>query len=167
MSDRIAVMMDGEILQCAAPEIVYEDPNDIRVAEFIGSPKINILPVERVGAELQLFGRSLDWRVPNEGPQIMQIGVRPEALRLTQTEPMLTGTVAHFENLGSEVFAQIALDQHAVRVTLRATPAERQMLGLGTQVGLRFDPAAALVFGSDGKRLRKVETSAHMISEVA
>jgi len=167
MSDRIAVMMDGEILQCAAPEIVYEDPNDIRVAEFIGSPKINILPVERVGAELQLFGRSLDWRVPNEGPQIMQIGVRPEALRLTQTEPMLTGTVAHFENLGSEVFAQIALDQHAVRVTLRATPAERQMLGLGTQVGLRFDPAAALVFGSDGKRLRKVEASAHMISEVA
>jgi multiple sugar transport system ATP-binding protein len=97
----------------------------------------------------------------------MQIGVRPEALRLTQTEPMLTGTVAHFENLGSEVFAQIALDQHAVRVTLRATPAERQMLGLGTQVGLRFDPAAALVFGSDGKRLRKVEASAHMISEVA
>ena len=54
-----------------------------------------------------------------------------------------------------------------MRVTLRATPAERQMLGLGTQVGLRFDPAAALVFGSDGKRLRKVEASAHMISEVA
>lgn len=167
MSDRIAVMMDGEILQCAAPEIVYEDPNDIRVAEFIGSPKINILPVERVGAELQLFGRSLDWRVPNEGPQIMQIGVRPEALRLAQTEPLLTGTVAHFENLGSEVFAQIALDEHAARVTLRATPAERQMLGLGAKLGLRFDATAALVFGVDGKRLRKVETSAQMISEVA
>ena len=43
MSDRIAVMMDGAVLQVAAPEIVYNDPKDIRVAEFIGSPKINVL----------------------------------------------------------------------------------------------------------------------------
>jgi len=44
MSDRIAIMMDGELLQCATPDEVYNDPSDIRVAEFIGSPKINIIP---------------------------------------------------------------------------------------------------------------------------
>ena len=38
MSDRIAVMMEGDILQLGSPEEVYENPKDIRVAEFIGSP---------------------------------------------------------------------------------------------------------------------------------
>ncbi|MBW4706773.1 ABC transporter ATP-binding protein [Roseobacter sp. YSTF-M11] len=167
MSDRIAVMMGGEILQCAAPDIIYEDPDDIRVAEFIGSPKINILPLERSGTGLYLFGRSLEWRVTNAAPEVMQLGLRPEALHLTQHAPRLTGRVAHFENLGSEVFAQIALNDDALRVTLRATPAQRQMLGLGAEVGLGFDTQAAMVFDPDGKRLRKVEAMAGMTSEVA
>nr|WP_319386340.1 ABC transporter ATP-binding protein [uncultured Roseibium sp.] len=44
MSDRMAVMMDGEILQLGAPHDVYNDPQDLRVAEFVGAPKINLLP---------------------------------------------------------------------------------------------------------------------------
>ncbi|WP_299891471.1 ABC transporter ATP-binding protein [uncultured Ruegeria sp.] len=167
MSDRIAVMMGGEILQCAAPEIIYEDPDDIRVAEFIGSPKINILPLERYGSDLSLFGRSLDWHVTQDSPQVMQLGLRPEALHLTQSAPRLRGRVAHFENLGSEVFAQIALEDDAMRVTLRATPAERQMLGLGAEVGLAFDTRSAMAFDADGKRLRKIEAMAGVTSEVA
>jgi len=90
-----------------------------------------------------------------------------EALRLTQTEPRLTGRVAHFENLGSEVFAQIALDGDASRGTLRATPAQRQVLGLGAEVGLTFDLNAAVIFDGDGKRLRKVEVAATYTPEVA
>jgi len=167
MSNRIAVMMDGEILQCAAPEIIYEDPDDIRVAEFIGSPKINILPLERSGAGLHLYGRPMDLCVANEASGGMQLGLRPEALRLTKTAPLLTGRVAHFENLGSEVFAQVALDDDDMRVTLRATPAERNVLGLGAEVGLGFDIRAAMVFDADGKRVRKVEAMARMTSEVA
>jgi ABC-type sugar transport system ATPase subunit len=45
MSDRVAVMMGGELIQVGAPEELYHDPNDLRVAEFIG-PKINVMPVE-------------------------------------------------------------------------------------------------------------------------
>lgn len=167
MSNRIAVMMQGEILQCDAPDVVYTDPEDIRVAEFIGSPKINILPVEQYGTEMQLLGRSLPMIAPDASLSPMQLGVRPEALRLTRTDPLLTGRVAHFENLGSEVFAQIALDDHPARVTLRATPAERQMLGLGAKVGLRFDLCDALFFDPGGKRLRRIEIAATMKSEVA
>ncbi|MEX0339825.1 MAG: ABC transporter ATP-binding protein [Arenibacterium sp.] len=167
MSDRIAVMMGGEILQCASPEVIYEDPDDMRVAEFIGSPKINILPLEREGQELLLFGHVLDWPVSQDSPRVMQMGLRPEMLRLTKTTPLLTGKVAHVENLGSEVFAQIELDQDSMRVTLRATPAERSMLRLGNDVGLGFDPRSALVFDADGKRLRRVEATAGLTSEVA
>ncbi|MEL6467413.1 MAG: ABC transporter ATP-binding protein [Pseudomonadota bacterium] len=167
MSDRIAVMMGGEILQCAAPDVIYEDPDDIRVAEFIGSPKINILPVERNGAELTVFGQVLSSRFSVDSPQIMQMGLRPEALRLTQSAPRLIGRVVHFENLGAEVFAQVALDSDGSRVTLRAMPAQRQSLVLGTQVGLTFDLSAAMMFDADGTRLRRVEVAANRAPEVA
>ncbi len=167
MSDRIAVMMGGEILQCAAPDVIYEDPDDIRVAEFIGSPKINILPVERNGAELTVFDQVLSTQFSGDSPKVMQLGLRPEALRLTQSAPRLTGRVVHFENLGSEVFAQVALDSDGSRVTLRAMPGQRQSLGLGARVGLTFDLSAALILDAEGARLRQVEAAANRASEVA
>ncbi len=167
MSDRIAVMMSGEILQCAAPDIIYQDPDDLRVAEFIGSPKINILPLERRAAGVQLFGRSLGWAMPQDAPPLMQLGLRPEALRLTTTDPMVSGRVAHVENLGSEIFAQIAVAEEPVRVTLRAAPADRQRLAIGAQVGLDFDRHAALLFDPDGTRLRQIEAHSTRTYEVA
>ncbi|MCV3273602.1 ABC transporter ATP-binding protein [Roseobacter sinensis] len=167
MSDRIAVMMGGEILQCATPEVIYEDPDDIRVAEFIGSPKINILPIERVGHQLQIFGRPLEWRLPPGSPQIMQLGLRPEMVHLTKRTPRLRGRVAHVENLGAEVFAHVMVDDGAMRVTLRASPAEQSMLVLGAEVGLGFNTRAAMIFDADGKRLRKIETMVGTAVEVA
>ncbi|MEP1518894.1 ABC transporter ATP-binding protein [Ascidiaceihabitans sp.] len=167
MSDRIAVMMGGEILQCAAPDVIYEDPDDIRVAEFIGSPKINVLPVERNGTALTMFDQVLNSRLSIDSPKVMQMGLRPEALRLTQSAPRLTGRVVHLENLGSEVFAQVALCNDGSRVTLRAMPAQRQNLALGAQVGLSFDLNAAMIFDAGGARLRHVELAASRAAEVA
>ena len=167
MSDRIAVMMDGEILQCAAPDIIYEDPNNIRVAEFIGSPKINILPVDLRNGELTLFGHGIGRAALPQPNAVLQLGLRPEALRLTAANPMLDGRVAHVENLGSEVYAQIALRQHAARVTLRAAPAERHKLQLGASVGLAFDLGAALFFDAEGNRQRRVEVAVTQPFEAA
>ncbi len=167
MSDRIAVMMGGEILQCAPPDIIYEDPDDIRVAEFIGSPKINILPAERKGTEIYLFEKRLPLSAKSTAPEILRMGLRPEALRLSQNDPLLSGRVAHCENLGSELFAQIALDEHTDRVILRASPSERSKLTLGARVGLNFDARDALIFGPDGKRQRMIEASADAPVQVA
>ncbi|CUH61604.1 ABC transporter ATP-binding protein [Thalassobacter stenotrophicus] len=167
MSDRIAVMMGGEILQCAPPDVIYEDPDDIRVAEFIGSPKINILPVERNGTVLTVFDQVLSAHFSADSPKLMQMGLRPEALRLTQTAPLLTGRVVHLENLGAEIFAQVALDSNGSRVTLRAIPAQRHSLGLGVQVGLSFDLNSVMLFDADGARLRKAEVAATRAAEVA
>ena len=44
LSDRIALMMEGEIIQLGTPDELYERPDNIRVAKFIGSPEINLLP---------------------------------------------------------------------------------------------------------------------------
>jgi multiple sugar transport system ATP-binding protein len=43
MSDRVAVMLDRELMQVAPPQLLYSDPGTLRVAEFVGSPKINVL----------------------------------------------------------------------------------------------------------------------------
>ena len=60
MSSRIAVMIEGHIVQVGTPAEVYENPQDIRVAEFVGSPKINAMPgVIREDGGLEVLGRPL------------------------------------------------------------------------------------------------------------
>ena len=84
MADRLAVMDQGEILQLGTPSEVYERPASITVAQFIGSPGINLLPA-RVGASghVELLGtchaRSRCRIAPGSS---LTIGVRPEAVRL-------------------------------------------------------------------------------------
>ncbi len=154
MSSRIAVMMSGEILQCAAPEIVYEDPEDIRVAEFIGSPKINIVPTETQNGKLALLGRDIGVAAPGDGARI---GLRPEHLRLAGASARLTGVVAHMENLGSELFAQIAVPGLENRLTLRADAKDRSRVQTGATLGIDFDPSDVLIFDANGKRARRAE----------
>ena len=167
MSDRIAVMMDGEILQCDTPNVIYEDPCDIRVAEFIGSPKINILPVDLRDGELSLFGGPIGNVTDVSQTGVFQLGLRPEALRLAKTDPVLTGRVAHVENLGAEVFAQVDLPDKAARVTFRAAPRQRNQLRVGASVGLSFNLEDALIFDAEGKRQRRVEVAVAQPLEVA
>lgn len=168
MSDRIAVMMGGRILQCAAPEVVYEDPDRIEVAEFIGSPKINILPAEVSGdGRLSLMDRALDLAVIGGSRGVASLGLRPETLRPGGKDAPLRGRVVHCENLGSELFAQVEVPGLDERVTMRANPEQRASLALGTLVGLEFDLAKALVFDADGSRLRKLRRLSAATAEVA
>ncbi|MEQ9260417.1 MAG: ABC transporter ATP-binding protein [Roseovarius sp.] len=153
MSDRIAVMMDGRILQCAAPGVVYDDPDDIRVAEFIGSPKINILPIEISAGRVRLMEHDLGG-AHRVADQPARMGLRPEALRLAGADAPLAGHVVHAENLGAELYAQLVLEGLETRVTLRAEPRERTRLTIGARVELGFDPAHAVYFDAQGQRMR-------------
>ncbi|WP_120631747.1 ABC transporter ATP-binding protein [Ruegeria sp. EL01] len=168
MSDRIAVMMGGRILQCAAPEIAYEDPDRIEVAEFIGSPKINILPLE-ISSEgrLSFHDQPLDLAIAGGSRGVASLGLRPETLWLSGGEAPIRGRVAHSENLGSEMFVQVDVPGLEERVTLRAMPELRASLTLGTPVALDFDTDKALVFDADGARMRKVRRLSAAASEVA
>lgn len=153
MSDRIAVMMGGEILQCAAPHVVYDDPEDIRVAEFIGSPKINILPIEVSNGKGELLDQPLPLLLPEGATVGTRLGLRPEALKLSD-RPKFSGQVAHIENLGAEIFAQVQVPGLYDRLIFRAEPKDRGRLNVGAQVGLSFDADSALFFDAEGKRLR-------------
>ncbi|WP_425505193.1 TOBE domain-containing protein [Tritonibacter litoralis] len=154
--------MGGQILQCAAPDQIYEDPADIQVAEFIGAPKINILPVATApDLTLTLLGQNLPLRVARATTGL-RLGLRPQALHLAGADARLTGIVAHTENLGAELFAQIEVPGLAQRLVMRAEPTQRSSLRLGAPVGIDFDCRAALVFDGAGQRVREVEHLAHL-----
>lgn len=159
MSDRIAVMMGGRILQCASPDVIYEDPDTIEVAEFIGSPKINILPVSLSGnGRLSFFDRDLDLLATGRIEGAVSLGLRPEALHLATDHAVFHGTVVHTENLGAELFVQVEIPGLEHRLVMRAEAAQRKDLTIGTPVGLGFDAAHALVFDGNGLRARQIRT---------
>ncbi len=153
MSDRIAVMMDGEILQCASPDEIYNEPCDLRVAEFIGSPKINILPTEvENGGRLGLLGKTLELTTPARGSGL-KLAVRPEALTIAGRAAPIAGRIAHTENLGSEIFVQISVDGLDRRVIAKCPPSALPTLSLGEEIGLDFAAESALLFDANGKRV--------------
>jgi multiple sugar transport system ATP-binding protein len=168
MSDRIAVMMGGRILQCAPPHVVYDDPDTIEVAEFIGSPKINILPVElEQDGRVMLLDRPLGLMVRQQPKGTAALGLRPEALLLAGEDAPIRGHVAHAENLGAELYVQIEVPGIGHRITFKTDPKQRHTLGLGAPVGLIFDAGHALLFDGSGMRLRKVASAANATAHVA
>ena len=167
MSDRMAVMMGGEILQLDRPATIYDDPQDLRVAEFIGSPKINTLKGEiaedgRVIAEGFTLQRRLQG---HSGP--VSVGLRPEHLVVQDTayEGSFTGQVVHAENLGSDIY--LHLDIGSARLVVRTDPARAAETGIGATVHCAPLAGKAMVFGADNARLRFPEDAAEPEAKVA
>jgi sn-glycerol 3-phosphate transport system ATP-binding protein len=90
LADRLVVMNAGRIEQVGTPMEIYDRPSTLFVAEFIGSPPMNVIPSTAVPDLAQVVKAGLD----------MQIGVRPEALRIAENGP-LDLTVRVIERLGA------------------------------------------------------------------
>ncbi len=156
MSDRMAVMMGGDILQIGAPNDVYQDPQDLRVAEFVGSPKINVIPAESDGGgRISCLGVSLERTLKTPAATALTIGIRAEHLALQPkgTDGCISGTLVHTENLGSDVYLHVTVDDGSQRIIVRTNPPEAMDVAIGDDlvVGLQHDKI--LAFGGDGNRL--------------
>ncbi|MEO1159073.1 MAG: ABC transporter ATP-binding protein [Pseudomonadota bacterium] len=153
MSDRIAVMMDGDIIQTGTPDEVYDAPVDIRVAEFIGSPKINIIPVEIEAARGVALLAGVASGVAADTTAVC-LGVRPEAIKISPTDGLAAGIVEHAENLGSEEYVQVRLDAlPEVVITARAGHGAGWTRHIGSAAHISFDCDRALAFNAVGKRV--------------
>jgi multiple sugar transport system ATP-binding protein len=121
MGDRIAVMNAGQIQQIASPLELYNRPANRFVAEFIGSPPMNFIPVQ-VKAPLLIqhpqFRMTLpeSWEAalkPYDGRSLI-LGIRPEHLSVSLPAPKnLPVQVNHIEALGSETFLTVRLTESA------------------------------------------------------
>ncbi len=156
MSDRMAVMIDGGLLQLGAPDEVYRNPSDRRVAEFVGSPKINILPgaVDSDG-RVTVLGTPLNRRLPSELKSV-HIGIRPEHLLRadsTADNDVWPFTVTHKENLGADFFLYGQLNGTGQRGIARFLPEDAASISVGSEIHLRARPGAAMAFAEDNSRL--------------
>jgi len=150
MSDRIAVMMEGEILQIGSPDVLYDHPADIRVAQFIGSPAINILPAES-GEAGRIHVNGIASALRATGPAVEHLGIRPEALSPCDGAGLIAGRVRLVENLGSDLFVQLDVPGVARPVVVRLAPAARGAVAPGTMLHLSADPARITGFDCAGK----------------
>jgi multiple sugar transport system ATP-binding protein len=152
MSSRVAVMIEGNIVQIGTPTEVYENPRDIRVAEFVGSPKINVLPgMIRKDGGLEVLGRPLAlMTAAPTGP--CSICVRPERMDLGAGPDAISGTVVHLEYLGAEAFVHIKVDRIDVPLLARIN-SDHQLPAVGSATQFGFSAVAVGVFDAAGKRV--------------
>jgi multiple sugar transport system ATP-binding protein len=133
MADRIVVLNKGNIEQVGSPLELYNRPDSLFVAGFIGSPKMNFITGEVAAAH-----------------GVHTIGVRPEHLSLTKTSGEWEGTIALAEHLGADTFLHVDTDKCG-RLTVRAAGEYGQ--GPGDKVWLtpekgrihRFDGAGTTI----------------------
>jgi multiple sugar transport system ATP-binding protein len=159
MGHRIAVLNAGRLQQLGTPMELYQWPANLFVAQFIGSPPMNLLPVQALGAgHLQLGSR----RLPVEGPlaeglaahtgQTLTGGLRPEHFRLAPaTNRNLRAEVSHSEALGNEQLLTCRLEEGDHLVQVRVGPEES--LPPGSTLHLDVDPRGWRLFDGDGDAL--------------
>ena len=158
MADRLAVMDQGAILQLGTPSEVYERPASVTVAQFIGSPGINLLP-GRVGpgGHVEMLGAPTPLRVEQPVGAAVTIGVRPEAVRLHPSpgDCTMPCTFRRRENLGSESILHFNLvGPDAVTVLCRVGHEQGGIeRPIGEQVLLGMAAASCHAFDAAGRRV--------------
>lgn len=151
MSDRVAVMMAGKILQVATPETIYNDPQDLQVARFIGSPRINTLAAEVDGrGQVMLAGRPTGLVTTARGAVVM--AVRPEHLRIGGADG-LDCAVEHREFLGEATLLHMRVIATGEALIARLDPATRCGLRAGETLRVAPVPVRGLLFDADGRRI--------------
>jgi multiple sugar transport system ATP-binding protein len=123
MGDRTAVMRDGRILQVDTPMMVYEHPADVFVAQFIGTPPMNVLRGRMGDRAVEVEGHVLKVGVQDgfrAGDQV-SVGVRAERIEVShdQGEDAVPAKVGVVEPLGSHLLLTLELGVQVLKVATR------------------------------------------------
>ena len=146
LGDRIAVMKDGLIEQIAEPDEVYAHPHTLFVADFIGSPSMNLIECELLGKEERVFLDAQDFAIDitkfaetikkkATGPELI-MGIRPEDLSMSikKIDPKaIRGEVQLIESLGSSSIYHIKVGEKPLLVKGLLE------VEVGDKVWVRFD----------------------------
>ncbi len=155
LADRIAILDRGEVVQFGSAEELYEQPATLFVAGFIGSPKMNFVPVtiDTVGAgTVTITGKDMSpITVPAEtsglkSGDIVTMGIRPHALTGSQSGAIV-GQVRLVERLGNETIVSLQLPSGAEWLVV--LDGDHQ-LKIGNSLALDFAPGSAIIFDQTG-----------------
>lgn len=152
MSDRIALMSDGGIEQLGTPQELYQRPATLTVARFIGTPSINLIPVEAdASGHIALQGLKLGLHARDIASGPATLGIRSEDIF-----EAAEGLVAHIlrtETQGADRYVTCALaDDQSIQLVMRQRAGDETPSGTGDTIRIGFVKRNAHLFGSDGKR---------------
>jgi len=147
LADRVAVMDNGIISQLDTPERIYNDPDNLFVAGFIGSPSMNLLEGSMEDGKFLHSGFSV--KAGFGSNQDVTLGIRPEDLELTSAENTdCSGRVYSFELTGESTLVTVQLADD--RLTIRGPNEYR--VAIDETVGIRFNPEKCYLFDSESKQ---------------
>ncbi len=151
LADKIVVLKDGRIMQVGSPRELYENPDNLFVAQFIGSPKMNVLPCSASGASFHLPDNGTGRHgLVEDASGVNQIGIRPEHITLgDEAGAHCAGLVEVVEYLGSDTFLYVKCPSLGT-ITVRAGDVGRDLKG--KQVNLHF-AQDKMVFFADDRRV--------------
>ena len=151
-ADRVVVMYEGGVLQVGTPQELFETPSHRFVGYFIGSPGMNFLPCRLTATGAEVAGQAIPLSdavlTQAVGASVLEIGVRPESIRLADGGAGLAVQIADVEDLGARKIVTCRLGEHVLKVKVsagQAVPAER-----GT---IQFNPHMTWLY-ADGRLVR-------------
>ncbi|NEO93120.1 MAG: ATP-binding cassette domain-containing protein [Moorea sp. SIO3G5] len=165
MGDRIAVMKDGRIQQIAAPLEIYNQPANRFVAEFIGSPPMNFIPVQ-VKAPRVVCNSQFRLTLPEVWEPILHqydgqsltLGVRPEHMSISAPAPKnLVVSVDLVEALGNDTYLSVSIPEDSSPLQVRVPP--DKIVRIGDEIWLSIDPEKIHLFNPhDGMAITKSDS---------
>ncbi len=142
-ADQVVVMNFGRVLQVGTPVELFERPAHTFVGHFIGSPGMNVLPVERSSDGVVFNGQQITTAngVGVSGVTGLEIGIRPEFIRLSQDG--LPGTVRSTMDVGRYTVARVQLNgtHHMVNAII-----EDGLPIPSGHVALQFEPTKTFLY---------------------
>ena len=149
LADRIVVLNAGEISQVGTPRELYRRPENLFVAQFIGSPRMNIVACAAGDGRYRLEGGGGGAFEATGAP--VQLGIRPEHISLCAPgEGQCAGEVDVVEYLGADTFLVVDCGPLGA-VTVRTAGEARH--STGERVGLAFEAENCHFFDRSGRRL--------------
>ena len=159
ISDTIVVMKEGVVQQIDEPQRVYEEPVNLFVAEFLGSPKIDVFDGEVKGGKLLLNGKVFDTdKVYGKVDRPVKIAVRPESFAFVKKGGLIPVVVKQVENIGRDINVVGHVEGQPENHMKIIIPSELRQEVLGKEK-LSFNPKRFYVFEMpktelDGKRIK-------------
>ena len=143
LADRVVVLRDGNIEQVGTPLELYDRPANQFVAQFIGTPQMNVVDTQALPALRDVVGAA-------NAPDGF-IGVRPESVIVRPAGAgKLNGKVELVESLGADTLIYANVGGNGPGVQLVARQAERTTLRPGDAVGMDIAPASFHLFDRQG-----------------
>ena len=151
LADRIVILNEGKIEQVGTPEEIYNNPDNIFVAQFIGTPKMNILeikPEDVVSNKIiKILGNEIQFNKYNIQKKKYYIGIRPEHFDIDDhSEYEFSPKIDLVENLGNEKIVYMTKDKHQLSAKISSKSEIKN--------SFNFSFKNIFIFNENGERLR-------------